>query len=207
MIDWPTVCPAIQGLIAAVAELPENQVTWRDQQQPYNPDALVKLHNTAERGIGWDYGAIEGDEKVTYGLRAWTLNVQVEAVSQEFDAFAPFYCSRIRTRFQQETTRQELRRLTGVVIFQDFPSIDVTLIDGDRHWSKYQDSYELHLGFREVDNSEYEGIPASNWIERMRAVGSLNDGTIETDQTIILGRQFGSGFDSGFQKNDPRVLE
>lgn len=204
VIDWQTICPFIQQLIAVIADLSEAQVTWRDQKQPYNPSALVKLHTTAERSIGTDYDVIEGDDLYTYGHRAWTLNIQVEAVSQEFDAWAPYYVSKLRTRFQRQTTRDQLRRVATSII-QDFPSIDVPLIDGSRHWSMYQDSYEMNTSFRHLDDSVFDGIPAANWIERCRVVGSVDD-RIETDQTVILGREFDSGFDGGFQKTTPPVI-
>lgn len=201
MIDWPTICPFLQQVVAAVAELPETQVTWRDQKQPYNPDALVKLHNTAERTLGTDYAVFEGDDLVVLGHRAWTLNIQVEAVSQEFDAWAPHYVSRIRTRFQRATTREQLRKV-GISIIRDFPSVDLVLEDDNRVWSKYQDSYEMNAVISDVDNSELAGT----WIERVRVVGNLDDGRIETDQTIVTGREFGSGFDNGFQKTTPPVI-
>jgi len=189
-----------------IAELPLAQVTWRDQRQPFNPNALVKLYNTAEREIGSDYDQIADDGLMyTYGKRAWTFNAQVEAVSQEFDAYAPFYASRIHTRFQRDTTRQQLKKI-DVSIMRHLATTSVPLTDDNRHWSMTQISFEMNGCFKHLDDSNWDGVPANNWIEKVRVISTIDD-RIETDQVIVLGREFDSGFDSGFQKTVPPVIE
>jgi hypothetical protein len=184
LIDWPTICSSLQQVIATIADLPVSQVTWRDQKQPYNPNALVKLHNTAERRLGFDYETYDGDDLVVLGHRAWTLNIQVEAVSQEFDAWAPHYVSKIRTRLGRTSTREQLRK-AGISIIQDFPSVEIPLSDDNRVWSRYQDSYELNATIRDKDDSVWDGIPANNCIETVRVVGEI-DGQERIDETYSL---------------------
>lgn len=190
MIDWDTICPTIQTLIATISGLDISLVTWRDQAQPYNPHAIVKLNITAFRSIGMDHERIsDGGERIVAGVRGWTLGIDVESISQEFDKFAPTYVERIRTRFKRRTS-QAILSAVGVSLSTDLLATDVPLVDGDRHWSKYITQYAMFSSFEDVDTSDGAG----DWIETVEIAG------LGEVQTIVLGKQFDAGFDDGFQR-------
>ncbi len=120
MIDFATIENGLKALIATLAAVSANVVTWKDEPRPMARGTQVLLSWTSSVGVGVDEIRFEDPEDdeashvvpVIVGNRVLALQVQIETWNQKPNApHARSIAEKIRTRLARPTTFASLKAL------------------------------------------------------------------------------------------------
>lgn len=172
MIDWATLQPGLQALVATLTGLAVGDVTWSGAKQTFAAQpkfAKAELQAFGNRSVGtldaltWDELTADGPMVQTaLGVRELTLRVKVTCYDQRPGFTARNYLEMLRDRLPWDSARDSLAALS--LGFQSVLSLTDLSTPADSHVASVGAiDVRLNVATTDRDPTQYSRISTVNY--------------------------------------------